>query len=137
MALPAATAYKCVDATGVTIFSDVPCKGRTSEQIYIHENFSVGESLSPEEIEMLQEIEAREKQAVTDSAAETTPPEDIPEPEQAKTPVDKTACKKANEDLMQWRKVMNLGYPPEEKGYYEEELRNKLDARRKSCGLTD
>ena len=137
-ALLAATAYKCVDETGATNFSDTPCKGVPSEQIYIHENFTEGESLSPEELKMLEEIEAREKQLQIESQPEQPlEKENIPATTQAKPVIDKKECKKATDNLNQWKKVMSLGYPPEESEYYQQEYNYKIEAQKKSCGLAE
>lgn len=132
-----ATAFKCTQR-GVTVFSDKPCDGAKSEEVYINDSFTNGESLRPDELKMLKEIEEKEKQTANESAQQPVPREAVKNKaaqNQAKPVIDKNACKKATEDLKQWQKVMSLGYPPEESENYIQEYRKKADTQKTSCGL--
>jgi hypothetical protein len=129
-----ATAYKCITENNVTVFSDKPCAGKQSEQIYIHENFTEGETLRPDELKMLREIEEREKQQLTD---ETVEPEilDTSTSGPKTTPViDKEACEKSTNELQEWHRVMKLGYLPEESDYYITELNTRMNNKAEKCG---
>lgn len=128
-----ATAYKCITENNVTVFSDKPCAGKQSEQIYIHEHFTEGETLRPDELKMLRDIEEREKQQ---SQEEVSDP-GIPDASSAKTtdvpPIDKEACEKATSELQEWQRVMKLGYKPEESDYYITELNTRMNNKLEKC----
>ena len=129
-----ATAYKCITENNVTVFSDKPCAGSQSEEIYIHEHFTEGETLRPDELKMLREIEEREKQQ---SADEILKPE-IPDASAAKTEpapeIDTEACEKATNELLEWQRVMKLGYQPEESDYFITELNTRMNNKAEKCG---
>ena len=135
-ALPAATAFKCTK-DGVTVFSDKPCDGSNIEEVYIHENFTEGQTLRPKERRMLIEIEEKEKQMAEENQPEPPVEEANTQETQtkAKPVIDKEQCKKATADLKQWQKVLALGYPPEESEYYLGEYKKKSDHQKESCGL--
>ena len=134
MVAHSATAYKCVTENNVTVFSDKPCTGKQQEQIYIQDHFTEGETLRPDELKMLKEIEEREKQQQSD---ETSEPE-ITSAEPAKTEtgpvIDQEACKKATEDLSEWQRIMKLGYKPEESDYFITELNTRMQNKAEKCG---
>ena len=134
-----ATAFKCIKR-GVTVFSDKPCDGTKSEKVYINDRFTEGESLRPDELKMLKEIEEKEKQTAVDSAEKESPQnqptENTAAQNQVKPVIDKKECKKATEDLKHWQKIMSLGYPPEESKNYMQTYKDKSDAQKKSCGIT-
>ena len=129
-----ATAYKCITENNVTVFSDKPCTGKQSEQIYIHEHFTEGETLRPDELKMLREIEEREKKQSSD---ETSDPE-IPDASSVKTDstpaIDREGCEKAANELQEWQRVMKLGYKPEESDYYITELNTRMQNKTEKCG---
>lgn len=133
-----ATVFKCLK-NGHTVFSDKPCEGVKNEKVYINENFTEGESLRPDELKMLKEIEEKEKKTAEETAEQQAPEEPVKNTaaqNQAKPEIDEEACKEATEDLKQWQRIMSLGYPPEEAKDYAQTYKNKSDAQQKSCGIT-
>lgn len=129
-----ATAYKC-NKDGITVFSDKPCDGVVSEEIYIQDHFTEGETLRPEELEMLREIEEKERKLLEEAKPEVQQPEDISEKSPEKTKINQDECNKATEDLKKWQKVMSLGYPPEEEEYYQQEYKTKYEIQKRNCGI--
>ena len=130
-----ATAYKCITEDNVTVFSDKPCAGEQSEQIYIHENFSEGDTLRPDEVKMLREIEEREKQQLPDEPVEPEIPDTGTAEIKTVPAIDREACEQATHELQAWQRVMKLGYLPEENDYYITELNTRMQNKAEKCGL--
>ena len=129
-----ATAYKCITEDNVTVFSDKPCAGKKSEQVYIHEHFTEGETLRPDELKMLREIEEREKQQSPDETSEPETPDTRSAETETAPEIDEEACEKATSELEEWQRVMKLGYKPEESEYYISELNTRLQNKAEKCG---
>ena len=130
-----ATAYKCITENNVTVFSDKPCAGKQSEQIYIHEHFTEGETLRPDELKMLREIEEREKQQSQEEILEPEIPDASAKKIKIDPVIDKGACEKATNELSEWQRVMKLGYKPEESDYYITELNSRMSNKAEKCNL--
>lgn len=129
-----ATAFKCTK-DGITIFSDKPCEGTVSEEIYIQDHYTEGETLRPEELEMLKEIEEKERKQLEEANTEVPQTETVSETQPEKPQFKQEDCDKATADLKQWQKVMSLGYPPEEDEIYQREYKTKYEIQKKSCGI--
>lgn len=129
-----ATAYKCINDNNVTVFSDKPCAGKQSQQIYIHEHFTEGETLRPDELKMLREIEERDKQHTADEVVEPEVPETSSARNKPVPVVDREACEKATNELSEWQRIMKLGYQPEESDYFITELNTRMNNKMEKCG---
>ena len=129
-----ATAYKCITDNNVTVFSDKPCAGKQSEQIYIHEHFTEGETLRPDELKMLKEIEEREKQQSVDEVLKPENPDAGTKNTEPAPVIDKEACENATHELSEWQRIMKLGYQPEESEYFITELNTRMNNKMEKCG---
>jgi len=102
--------------------------------LYIHENFTEGETLRPDELKMLREIEEREQQQLTNEVIEPDILDTRTSATTTKPVIAKEACEKATNELLEWQRVMKLGYQPEESDYYITELNMRMNNKTEQCG---